>query len=87
MNIVYDVIAKRHRNSTRPNVCLFYDEDREKAIRFMKEYDKKNGFSIQETDGRFTIANLILRERTTTGETISETPYIEIFDIYGNRRE
>lgn len=46
----------------------------------MAEYVKKNGFTIYEKEGRFTIATLILRERKPTGEVISELPYHELFD-------
>lgn len=85
MTIIYDVIAKRSKECTRPNVCLFYDENREKAIKFMREYDKTHGFSIDEKEGTFTIANLLLRERESTGKVISEMSYRELFDIFGNR--
>ena len=77
---VYDVILKRHSGSARKDVCIFYDEDKELAIKKMAEYVKKNGFSITEEDGRFSIATIILRERKPTGEIIKETPYHEIFD-------
>lgn len=85
MTLIYDVIAKRHRGSSRPDVVLFYDEDRETSIKFMQKYDKANGFTITEKDGKSTIADIILRERTATGEKISDTPYIELFDVYGKR--
>lgn len=87
MTIIYDVIAKRHSGSSRPDVVLFYDEDREAAIKFMDKYDKQNGFTIIVKDGRFTIADIILRERTSVGEEISQKSYIELFDIYGSRRK
>lgn len=85
MTMIYDVIAKRHRGSSRPDAVLFYDEDRETSIKYMQKYDKANGFTITEKDGRFTIANLVLRERTATGEKVSETTYRELFDACGNR--
>ena len=85
--MVYDVILKRHCGSSRSNVCIFYDEDREVTIKEMQRYNKKHGFSIDEKDGTFTIADIILRERKPTGEVISETPYIELFDGSGNRRK
>lgn len=85
MTVIYDVILKRHTGSSRSDVCVFYDEDKEKVIKAMADYDKKNGFSIYEKDGRFSIANIILRERQSTGEVISETPYRNLFDVYGNR--
>lgn len=83
--IVYDVIATRFHPGIRPEVVLFYDEDKEKAIKFMNDHMKKNGYSISETDGRFPIADIILRERTGTGEEISRRPYKDFFDVYGNR--
>lgn len=87
MTIIYDVVAKRHRPSSRPDVVLFYDEDRETAIEFMRDYGRKNGFTIEDKEGRFTIADIILREREATGKLISETSYIKIFDGLGNRRK
>ena len=85
---IYDVIAKRHEAAHaagKSDVCLFYDENREESIRAMHNYCKTHGFSIDTPDGTFSIADLILRERTPTGEVISETPYRQIFDVYGNR--
>lgn len=79
MNI-FDVILERHRGSSKGNVCIFYDEDKALAVKKMGEYVKSNGFTITEKDGRFTIADVILRERKPTGEVISETPYHKIFD-------
>lgn len=83
--IVYDVIATRFHPGIRPEVVLFYDEDKEMAIKFMNDYMKKNGYSISEADGRFPIADIVLRERTGTGEEISRKPYKDFFDVYGNR--
>ena len=79
MNI-YDFVLKRHRGSSRKDVCVFYDEDKELVVKKMGEYVKKNGFTITEKDRRFTIADVILRERKPTGEVIGETSYIEIFN-------
>lgn len=87
MTKIYDVIAKRYNENSRPDVILFYDEDRETAIKFMRDYKKKNGFTIYEKDGWFTIKNIILRERYSNGEEISRKSYIELFDIFGNRKE
>lgn len=83
---VYDVILKRHSGSAQKDVCIFYDEDKELAIKKMAEYDKKNGFTITEKEGRFSIATIILRERKPTGEKIKETPYHEIFDTVTGKR-
>lgn len=78
---IYDVILKRHKGSTRKDVCIFYDEDRALALKKMEEYVNKTGFTIIEKDGRFTIATVILRERKLTGEVIRETPYHKLFDV------
>ena len=77
---IYDVILKRHSNSARKDVCIFYDEDKTLALKKKAEYVNKNGFTITEKDGRFTIGDVILRERKPTGEVISETPYHKLFD-------
>ena len=85
-NVIYDVILKRHNGSSRHNVCIFYDEDKELAIDAMANYCKKNGFSIIEKDGRFSIADIIIRKRKYTGEIISETSYHKIFDTVTGKR-
>lgn len=79
-SVIYDVILKRHNGSSRPDVCIFYDEDKELAIAAMANYDRKNAFTITEKDGRFSIADIILRE------VISEKPYREIFDTVTGKR-
>lgn len=79
MTVIYDVIVKHHTDS-KPNTCLFYDDDREEAIEYMRKYVNNHGFTIDEKEGTYTIADLILRERESTGKTISETPYHELFD-------
>ena len=56
---IFDVILKRHRGSNRKNVCVFYDENKMLAVEKMGEYVKKNGFTIYENNGRFTIADVI----------------------------
>lgn len=85
-SIIYDVILKRHNGCSRPDVCIFYDEDKELAIAAMAEYDKKNSFTITEKEGRYTIADIILRERKSTGEVINETSYHKIFDTVTGKR-
>lgn len=85
MTIIYDVIAKRHKGSPRPDIVLFYDEDREEAIKFMSQYRRKHGFTIEEKEGRFSIADLILRERESTGKLISETQYCKLFNVFDKR--
>lgn len=85
-DVIYDVILKRHNGSSRPDVCIFYDEDKELAVAAMADYNRKNGFSITEKGGRLSIADIVLRERKATGEVISETPYREIFDTVTGKR-
>ncbi|MCG4663471.1 hypothetical protein L0P73_23105 [[Clostridium] innocuum] len=81
--IIYDVIAKR--SPELPNVILFYDEDRENAIAYMKKYVKKNGFAIMTAQGCFSVGDILLREREATGKELSIVPYCEIFDLMGKR--
>lgn len=93
MTRIYEVVAKRHRKwdgrefveDTR-NVILLYDEDKETSIEFMQKYSKQNGFTLEEKGGKISIADLILRERESTGKEIARWPWIDIFDIYGKRR-
>lgn len=84
MNIQYRAIIECGGN--QPNACFFYDEDREAVIREIKKYCDKNGFSIQTGKGTFSIRNLILSKETLTGEILEQTPYCELFDVYGNKK-
>lgn len=79
--IEYSVVLKRHKGSNRPDVIVFRDEDRAKAVKEMQKYCKENGFSVKDRDGRFTIADIVLVERETIvgAPIISETPYVELF--------
>lgn len=52
---IYDVILKRHDGCSRSDVCIYYDEDKTNALNEMAKYVNKNGFSITEKDGRFSI--------------------------------
>lgn len=81
----YNVILERHRPSTRPDVCVFYDEDRNIALKEMQKYVKQNGFTITEKDGRFSIADVLLVQCRLTGEVISTTPYCKLFDVINDR--
>lgn len=83
---IYDVIAKRHKGSSKPNICLFYDFDKEEAIKYMRNYVKKHGFSIDEKGKTYTIADIILSERESTGKTLSNTSYHELFNVFGKRK-
>ena len=86
MTTIFDVILKRYEGSTKPNTCIFYDEDREVAIEEMKKYVNKNGFTIAEGKNIFTIADVILKERESTGKVISETSYCKIFNTVTGKR-
>lgn len=79
--VEYWVMLKRGI-STKPDVCIFRDENRELAIKEMHKYCQQNGFTIQDREGRFTIADIVLveREPVVNEPIISETPYIELFE-------
>lgn len=80
--IEYSVMLERHPGSSRPDVCIFRDEDRDKALSEMHKYVKKNGFTIYDKDGRFTIADVVLveKEPIVGSPVISETPYCKLFN-------
>lgn len=80
--VEYSVILKRHKGSARPNVCIFRDEDRNKALKEMRRYCKQNGFSVHDRDGWFTIADIVLEEKEPIAGApiISETPYRALFE-------
>lgn len=86
MTKIYDVIAKRHKGSTQSDVCLFYDYDREEAIKYMEKYDKEHGFSIDEKGKTYSIADIVISERESTGKKLRDTPYHELFDVFGKRK-
>lgn len=86
MTIIYDVLLKQQ--SYKPvtgyygepkYICIFYDEDRNKALMEMQKYVKQNGFVTP--DKRYTVADVVLRVRESTGKTINITPYRELFDV------
>ena len=81
--VEYSVILKRYKGSARPDVCVFRDEDRNKALREMQKYRQKNGFSVHDKDGWFTIADIVLieQEPIAGAPIISETPYRELFEV------
>lgn len=87
--IEYSVMLKRWPGSSRPDVCIFRDEDREKAISEMRHYVKTNGFSVQDPDGRFTISSVLLveKEPIVGAPVLSETAYFQIFNEYDERRK
>lgn len=83
--IIYDVLLKQQDYEPvtgyygKPKyICIFYDEDKVKALKEMQKYVKNNGFVTP--DKRFTVADVVLREREATGEVISITPYHKLFN-------
>ncbi len=85
MTIIYDVLLQRRHYKPvtgyygEPEyICIFYDEDRKRALKEMQKYVKKNGFVTP--DRQFTVEDVVLREREATGEVISITPYHKLFD-------
>ena len=85
MTIIYDVLLKQQKY--RPvigyygdpkYICIFFDEDRKKALKEMQKYVKKKGFVTP--DGKQTVANVVLREREATGRLISITPYCKLIN-------
>lgn len=86
--IEYSVILKRFPGSSRPDVCIFRDADREAAIGEMRRYAKKYGFTVQDADGRYTIADmqLVEKEPIIGKPVLSVKSYCEIFDHLGNRK-
>ena len=85
MTVIYDVLLKQQNYKPvtgyygEPKyTCIFYDEDRSKALKEMQKYVKGHGFTTP--DKKFTVADVVLRERESTGEEISITSYHELFN-------
>lgn len=85
MTLIYDVLLEqRHYKPVTgyfgelKYICVFYDEDKKKALKEMQKYVKKNGFVTP--DKKYTVADVVLREREATGEVISITPYHKLFN-------
>ena len=87
--VEYSVMLKRFPGSARPDVCIFRDEDRETAIREMQKYVRKNGFTVHDTDGHYTISSVVLveKEPIAGSPVLSVTRYHELFDECDNRRK
>lgn len=80
--VEYSVMLKRGKGSSRQDVCIFRDEDRNAALTEMHKYVKQNGFSIHDRDGWFTIDNVVLVEKEPIygSPVLNITPYRELFD-------
>ena len=85
MSVIYDVLLKQR--NYKPVIgyfgepkytCIFYDENRNKALKEMQKYVKGQGFTTP--DKKFTVEDVVLRERKATGEEISITSYHKLFD-------
>lgn len=77
--VEYHVMLKRYRE---PDVCIFRDEDRKRALEEMRKYDRENGFSFVDRHGhRFTIRDIVLMEKEPIvgAPILSETSYHELF--------
>ncbi len=87
--IEYSVILRRFKGSSRPDVCIFRDEDREKALAEMHRYGMREGFTVQDHDGRFTIdtIQLVEKEPIAGAPVLSVKSWHELFDENGNRRK
>lgn len=86
MTIIYDVLLEQRNYKPvtgyfgEPKyICVFYDEDKKRALKEMQKYVKQNGFVTP--DKQFTVADVVLRERKSTGEVISITPYHKLFNV------
>lgn len=89
MTIIYDVLLQQQHYKPvigyygdPEYICIFYDEDKKKALKEMQKYVKQNGFVTP--DKKQTVADVVLREREATGKVISLTPYRKIFDVIEN---
>lgn len=85
MTIIYDVLLEQRDYKPVTGyygeakyICIFYDEDRKKALKEMQKYVKRNGFVTP--DKRYTVADVVLRKREATGKIVSITPYCKLFD-------
>lgn len=85
MTLIYDVLLEQlHCKPVtgyfgEPKyICVFYDEDKKKALKEMQRYVKKNGFVTP--DKKYAVADVVLREREATGKVISITPYHKLFN-------
>lgn len=87
--VEYAVMLRRFQGSHRPDVCIFRDEDREKAIREMHSYGMKNGFTVKDNDGTYTIATIELVEKEPIhgAPVLSVMAWHELFDENGNRKD
>ena len=91
MTNIYDVLLKQQNYKpvigycgAAKYICIFYDEDKEKALSEMQKYVSKHGFVTP--DGKYTVADVVLREREPTGKVISITSYHKLFNHITGKR-
>lgn len=87
MTIIYDVLLEHHpywnqRGLPPKYTIIFYDESRMAALKAMQKYVKQHGFTTP--DKKCSIADVVLRERESTGKEISITPYHKLFNTVTN---
>ena len=77
--IEYSVILVRW---TKGDVTIFRDESFSKAVLKMRDYVKRNGFTIHTDNGRFTIKNVkIVKKEPIVGKrVIKEYSYIDLIN-------
>lgn len=85
MTIIYDVLLEQRDYEPvigyfgdPKYICIFYDENKNKALKEMQKYVKHNGFVTP--DKKQTVADVVLRERESTGNVLKITPYCELFN-------
>ena len=85
MSIIYDVLLQQQNYKPvtgfygEPKyICIFSDEDRKITLQEMRKYAKQNGFVTP--DKKQVVADVVLRERESTGKIISITPYCRLFN-------
>ena len=87
--VEYAVMLRRFPGSNKPDVCIFRDEDMDKAVDAMIRYDREHGFTVKDPDGTHTIATiqLVEKEPVAGAPVLSAKSWHELFDENGNRRK
>ena len=91
---MYQVLAKGHTSKyapDRPSIILFYDESKKECIKYAKNYDKKHGYTITNSNGaKETIADILIQEKSADGKILNSTPLIKFmegdFKSYGKHK-
>lgn len=83
MSHIYEAVVIRSRN---PEVIIYSDDDREKVIDHLRKYYADHGYSVIINGNRYTVYDLVLREKELTGKVICSISYRFLFDIHGKRK-